>query len=133
MGKINWLQVLNWGEEQLEDIRLAAYSYIRQGKYDIARPLFEALTTLERDNAYDLQTLGALYVQLGEPEKAVKILDKALRIESDHAPTLINLTKALLMMGKKKEALKLCQMLAKETDPLVANMAKALILAYGES
>jgi len=131
MSRINWLEVLGWTEEQLEDIRLAGYSYIRQGKYDIALPLFEALCTFDPESAYDLQTLGALYLQLSEPEKALKTLDKALKIEGDHAPTLINLTKALFMVGRTHEALKLCEILAKEPDPFVANMAKALLLAYG--
>jgi tetratricopeptide (TPR) repeat protein len=131
MGRINWLQVLGWKEEQLEDIRLAGYSYIRQGKYDIALPFFEALCAFDPGSAYDLQTLGALYLQLGKPERALKTFDKALKIEADHAPTLINLTKALFMLGRTHEALKLCEILSKEADPFVSNMAKALLLAYG--
>lgn len=130
MSRINWLEVLGWKEEQLEDIRLAGYSYIRQGKYDIALPLFEALCTFDPNSAYDLQTLGALYLQLGEAEKALKTLDKALKIEGEHAPTLINFTKALFMVGRTHEAIKLCEILVKESDPFVSNMAKALLLAY---
>jgi tetratricopeptide (TPR) repeat protein len=132
MSKINWLEVLGWKEEQLEDLRLAGYSYIRQGKYDIALPFFEALCVFDSESSYDLQTLGALYLQLGKPEKAVRVLDKALKIEADHAPTLLNLSKALLMLGRKHEALKLAEILSKEDDPFVSRMAKALLLAYGE-
>jgi tetratricopeptide (TPR) repeat protein len=131
MSRINWLNVLGWQEEQIEDVRLAGYSYIRQGKYDIALPFFEALCTCDPNSAYDMQTLGALYLQLGEAEKALKTLDKALKIEGDHAPTLINFTKALFMVGRTHEALKLCDILSKEPDPFVSNMARALILAYG--
>ena len=131
MSRINWLDVLGWKEEQMEDIRLVGYSYIRQGKYEIALPIFEALCTFDPESSYDLQTLGALYLQLAEPEKALKTFDKALKIEADHAPTLINLTKALFMVGRTHEALKLCEILAKEPDPFVSNMAKALLLAYG--
>jgi tetratricopeptide (TPR) repeat protein len=131
MSKINWLEVLGWKDDQIEDIRLAGYSYIRQGKYDIALPFFEALCTFDRESAYDLQTLGALYLQLGQHEKAIKTFDKALKIEADHAPTLINLTKALFMVGRHREALKLAEILSKEADPFVSNMAKALLLAYG--
>lgn len=131
MGRINWLEKLGWGEEQLEDLRLAGYSYIRQGKYDIALPFFEALHVLDPSSAYDAQQLGALYLQLGKPEKALKSFDRALKLEADHAPTLLNVTKALLMLGRKGEALKLAEMLSRETDPQIANMAKALILAYG--
>lgn len=36
MAKINWLQTLNWNDEQLEEMRYIGYAYVRQGKYDIA-------------------------------------------------------------------------------------------------
>ncbi|HEY4831852.1 MAG TPA: tetratricopeptide repeat protein, partial [Waddliaceae bacterium] len=116
MGRINWRESLGWSEEQLEDLRFTGYSYIRQGKYDIALPFFEALVVINQDNAYDVQTLGALYLQLGQAEKAAKSLDKALKIEGDHGPTLLNLTKALFMLGRTNEALKLAEILSREPD-----------------
>lgn len=131
MGKINWREKLNWQEENSDELRLAAYAYIRQGKYDIAIDFFEALTILEPESAYDAQTLGALYVQLGNPNKALKCFDRALKLEADHAPTLLNLTKALFMLGKKEEGLRLATILRNENDPSISNVAKALILAYG--
>lgn len=130
MSRINWLEKMGWNEDHVEDLRLAGYSYIRQGKYDIALPFFEALNVLVPDSAYDAQQLGALYVQLKQPLKAIKCLDRALKLETDHAPTLLNLTKALLMIGRKEEALKLAEILSREKDPQIANMAKALLLAY---
>ena len=45
-------------------------------------------------------------------------------------PTLINLTKAFLMLGRKDEALKLANILKNEKNSVIANIAKALILAY---
>jgi tetratricopeptide (TPR) repeat protein len=130
MGRINWKSELGWTDENLEDLRFAGYAYIRQGKYEIALPIFEALSTIDPENAYDAQTLGALYLQLNNPLKALKSLDKALKIEADHAPTLLNLTKALFMLGKKEEGLKLANILKNEPDAAIANVAKALILAY---
>ena len=130
MSRINWLKELGWNEEHIEDLRLAGYSYIRQGKYDIALPFFEALTVLDPTSSYDVQQLGALYLQLNKPEVALKYLDRALKLEADHAPTLLNLTKALLMLNRREEALKLAEILKKEPDPVISNMAKALILAY---
>lgn len=122
---------MGWSEDQIEDLRNAGYAYIRQGKYEIALPFYNALTVLNPDNAYDAQTLGALYLQLNNPAKALKAFDKALKLEADHAPTLLNVTKALLMLGKIEEGLKLANILKTEKDPAIANMAKALILAYG--
>ena len=130
MSKINWLKSLGWTVEQLEDLRYAGYAYIRQGKYEIALPFFEALTVLDPNSAYDAQTLGAIYLQMNNPVKALKCFDKALKLEAEHAPTLLNVTKALFMLGKKDEALKLARILEREPDPGVSNVAKALLLAY---
>lgn len=130
MSRIDWMKKLNWSEDHLEDMRYTGYAYIRQGKYDIALPFFEALSFLDPESAYDHQTLGALYLQLNRPADALKSFDKALKIEGDHAPTLLNVTKALIMLGKKDEAIKLCNILKSEDNPTIANVAKAIILAY---
>lgn len=130
MSTIDWLKVLGWSEEQLEDLRFAGYAYIRQGKYDIALPIFEALTVINPNDAYDAQTLGAILLQLDKPAKAAKALDRALKLEGDHAPTLLNFTKALFMLGKNEEGLKLAHILKNEPDVRIANAATALILAY---
>lgn len=130
MNRINWLDSLGWNEEQLEDLRYIAFAYIRQGKYEIALPIFEALTILNHDNAYDAQTLGAIYLQLSQPEQALKCFDKALKLETDHGPTLLNLAKAFFMLGKKQEGLQLVNILKNEANPYISNTAKALLLAY---
>jgi len=64
MGKINWTEKLGWNDEQIEELRMTAYAYIRQGKYDMALDFFKALRVLEPDNLYGAQTVGAIYVQL---------------------------------------------------------------------
>lgn len=130
MGEINWQEKLGWNEEHLDDLRNTAFAYIRQGKYDIAKPIFEALVVLNHENAYDAQTLGALYLQLNNPTKALLYFEKALTIEGDHGPTLINVAKALFMLGKKEEGLRLVEILKNEPDFIIANTAKALIMAY---
>jgi len=130
VSKRDWLKELNWSEEHLEELRTAGYSYIRQGKYDIALSIFEALSILDPQGTYDAQILGALYLELNQPSKALKHLDKALKLDSHHTPTLLNLTKAFFMLGKKQEALNLCKILQNDPAPAVSSMAKALIIAY---
>jgi|694.fasta_scaffold04059_24 tetratricopeptide (TPR) repeat protein len=130
MGRINWLNELGWTSDQLDDLRFTGYSYIRQGKYDIALPFFEALVVLDPESAYDAQTLGALYLQLNNPVKALKAFDRALKLDTEHAPTLLNVTKALFMLGKREEGLKLANILKNESDSSISNVAKALILAW---
>ena len=47
MSRINWLEELEWGEDQIEELRIAGYAYLRQGKYDIALKFFKALVILD--------------------------------------------------------------------------------------
>ncbi len=130
MSKIDWLTKLNWSDEQIDELRITGYAYIRQGKYEIALSFFEALELLDPESAYDAQTLGALYLQLGNPAKALPHFERALKLETDHSPTLLNLTKALLLLGRKEEGLRLANVLKNEKDPSIANTANALLLAY---
>lgn len=124
------MKELNWNEDQLEELRLTGFAYIKQGKYEIALPIFEALVVLSPDSVYDSQTLGALYLQMNQPLKALKYFDQALKSEGDHAPTLMNVTKCFFMLGRKEDGLRLANILKNEEDTQIANMAKALILAY---
>ena len=134
MSKINWMEKLGWTDEQIEDLRYTGFSYIRQGKYDIALSFFEALTTLDPQSAYDAQTLGAIYLQLNQPGNAIKALECALALEkANPGPILLNLAKTYFMMGKKEEGLSVINRLKSDANPTVSNMAKALSLAYGEN
>ncbi|HEY2811485.1 MAG TPA: tetratricopeptide repeat protein [Rhabdochlamydiaceae bacterium] len=130
MSDIDWISVLGWGEEELEDLRLVGYSYIRQGKYDIATTFFEALVVLIPQSFYDMQTLGALYLQKGNNLMALNYIEKALKLDPTHAPTLLNRTKALFALGYKKQALAQAHLLEKSLEVEIANQAQALIMAY---
>jgi len=130
MAKIDWREKMHIEGDQLSDLRYAGYSYLRQGKYDIALKFFKALILLDRDNIYDCQTLAALYLETGSPGKSLSYFDKALQLDADHAPTLLNLCKAFFMLGKVEEGLKLAHILKGNADPKASNIARALILAY---
>ncbi len=131
MGRIEWMKELGWNDDYLDEIRNVGYSYIRQGKYDVALPFFESLVVLDHNNAYDAQTLGALYLQINEAQKAIIYLDRALQLETDHAPTLLNLTKAFFAVGKITDGIRLAKILKNDHNPLIASTASALLLAYG--
>ncbi len=130
MGRINWTKRLGWTEEQLDEIRNAGYSYIRQGKYDIALPFFEALVILNPESSYDAQALGALFVETNQPDKAIKYLDRALQLEADHSPTLLNLTKAFFMSGRKPDGIRLAKVLQNDPNPFISGTASALLMTY---
>src|SRR5580698_5821008 len=104
MSQVDWLSILGWGKDELEDLRFVGFSYIKQGKYDIATTFFEALVIFAPDSIYDLQTLGALYLQRGNNLMALNYIEKALKLDPTHLPTLLNRTKALFALGYKKQA-----------------------------
>lgn len=130
MSQIKWLEVLGWGTEELEDLRFVGYSYIKQGKYDLAITFFEALVVLNPQSAYDLQTLGALHLQMNNNLAALNYIERALKIEPTHLPTLLNRTKSLFALGYKKQGLAQARFLETSVETVIANQASALILAY---
>lgn len=130
MSKINWLEILGWNPDELEDIRFVAYSYIKEGQYDIALTFFEALNVLNPNCLYDLQILGALYLQNGKSLQALHYLDRSLKIDPNHSYSLLNRTKALFMLGYKKQAITQARKLEVSEDKNISKQASALLLSY---
>lgn len=130
MSQVNWVEVLGWGKEEIDDLRYVAYSYIKEGIYDVALTLFDALAVLTPPTAYDLQTIGALHLQTGDGLKALDFLDRSLRLEPHHFPTLLNRAKALFMLGYKKQGLTQVIDLQKCSDKEIVEQASALLLSY---
>jgi len=131
MKSEEWLEVLGWGVEELDDLRFVGYSYIRQGHYDTAITFFEALVILAPQSAYDLQTLGALYLQKGNNLAALNFIERAIKIDPNHLPTLLNRTKALFSLGYRKQAVMQALELKKNPDKRIAGQADALLLVHG--
>ena len=119
-----------WKEEEMQEMRAVAYSYIRQGVYDVALTFFDALAVAAPPSVYDLQTLGALHLQIGNALKALDHLDRALKAAPDHLPTQLNRAKALFMLGYKKQGIAAVMALAKNSSPTIAQEAEALLLAF---
>ncbi len=131
MSDINWLDMLGWGEDEIEDLRFVGYSYIKQGHYETALPFFEALVILSKEAEYDLQTLGALHLQLGNNLSALNYLEKSLKKNPNHSSTLINKVKALYLLGYKRQADMQSVRLEEESpDEKVRDQVSALRQAY---
>jgi tetratricopeptide (TPR) repeat protein len=130
VSNINWNDILGWGEQQIEDLRFVAFSYIKQGHYDTAVHFFEALAILSPANAYDQQTLGALYLQKGNTLEALRHLDKAIELDPTHYPSLLNRSKALFLLGHTKQAVQQARQLEICDNPDIAKQATALILSH---
>lgn len=133
MSQIQWTEVLGWGNQELDDLRYVAYSYIKQGVYDIALTFFNALAILTPQTAYDLQTIGALHLQLGNGLKALDHLDRALKLDPTHVPTQLNRAKALFALGYKQQGIAQALAIEKQADKSLSTQASALILAYNTS
>lgn len=130
MAKVDWKDLLGWGDEELSDLRFVGYSYIKQGQYKTALKFFEALVVLEPESAYDLQTLGALHLQIGDNLTALTFLEKALRVDAEHPQTLLNRAKALLLLGYHKQGIMQAQALETHPNATISGQAQALILSY---
>jgi len=130
MSDVNWLEVLDWDGEELEDLRFVGYSYLKQGKYDIALTFFVALVVLDPTNAYDLQTLGALHLQQNNNLMALNYIERSLKIDPHHLPTKLNRVKALFALGYRRQALNETKNLQECEDEKIADQASALLMAY---
>lgn len=130
MTQVNWLEILGWNADELEDLRFVGYSYIRQGHYAMALTFFEALVILSVDHVYDLQTLGALYLQTGNNLMALNYLEKAVKLDASHGLTLLNRSKALLALGYKKQGLMQAKILESHSERNISSQAHALAMAY---
>jgi tetratricopeptide (TPR) repeat protein len=130
VSQIQWTEVLGWGNEELDDLRYVAYSYIKQGIYDVALTFFNALAVLTPQTAYDLQTIGALHLQLGNGLKALDHLDRALKLDPTHVPTQLNRAKALFVLGYKQQGITQALAIEKQADKSISSQATALILAH---
>ena len=127
---MNWLKILGWGPHEVDDLRCAAYFYIKQGIYDVSLTFLDAISVLSPPTPYDLQTIGAIHLQMGNGLKALDFFDRSLKIESDHLPTKLNRAKAFFMLGYKRQGLMQALELEKCPDPEIAKAASALVLAY---
>ncbi|MFY7843327.1 MAG: tetratricopeptide repeat protein [Rhabdochlamydiaceae bacterium] len=130
MSLINWLEILNWGTDELEDLRFVGYSYIKQGKYEIALKFFEALCILEPQNSYHLQTLGAIYLEKEDYLLALNYLEKANKITPNHAPTLLNRAKTLFALGYHKQGVSQANRLLSHEDPYIVDQASVLLMTH---
>ena len=122
--------MLGWNKDEVNDLRFVAYSYIKEGVYDVALTFFDALAVLVPPTSYDLQTMGALHLQIGNGLKALDFLDRALKLDPAHIPTQINRVKALFMLGYKRQGLLAATELSKNENKEVKEQAAALILAF---
>ncbi len=69
---------MNWTDEEIYLLADRGYALYRQGQYQGAAVIFEALTVLDPLNAYCRTALATVCMALGQPERAVKELSLLL-------------------------------------------------------
>ncbi|OGN62524.1 MAG: hypothetical protein A3F09_05605 [Chlamydiae bacterium RIFCSPHIGHO2_12_FULL_49_11] len=127
---MDWKTVLGFREDQIADLRSIGYAYAKEGLYETAKKVFEALTILVKTEVYDFQTLGAIYLEMGNHLKALETLDKALDLDPSHGPTQLCKAKAMLLLGYKNEARRIISLLTTSSDPSVKGQSLALLQTY---
>ena len=131
MEKIDWKEILGWQEDQIEEMKFFGFSYLRQGKYDIALKIFQALNILVPQDPYVLKTLGALLVTTQSPEKALDYLYKAEEMDPTDPQVKLNIAQSLLDLGQKEDALEKIKKLTSNKNKKIAGKAKALLMGWG--
>lgn len=131
MSQLNWLEILGWNEQYLDNLRSTAFLYIRQGKYEVAKDIFHTLTIFNPNHSFDLQTLGSIYLQENQSSLAFAYLEKAKALDPNNNIIKINHIKAMLSLGYRDEAFPLMEDFIKTCpDPYLVSDAEALLLAY---
>ena len=67
-----------WTKEEIYLLNHRAYGFYRQGRYQEAGIIFEAVTRLDPGNGYARSALAAVSLALGHPERAIEQLSLLL-------------------------------------------------------
>ncbi len=76
---------MGWTQDEIYLLADRGYGFYRQGRYQEAAVIFEALTSLDPLNAYCRTALAAVCMLLGDAERAVRELSFLLDLNpADH-------------------------------------------------
>jgi len=90
--------------EQLELLRMLAYSYQRHGQSARAAVLWSALHALSPSNAFTAKSLAHALLRSARPEQALALLDRLMDAGDASALTHLLRSQALVMTGRLAEA-----------------------------
>ncbi|NGX56516.1 MAG: hypothetical protein K1060chlam5_00759 [Candidatus Anoxychlamydiales bacterium] len=127
---MDWQNILEWDESNLDDIRTIGFSYLKQGHYSYATNCFKALVTLNPNNPYDNQTLGSLYLQEKKYMLALEYLDKSISLNPKSYLAILNRSRVLFSLGYINQGLAQARALVKCDNKQISSSASALIAAY---
>ena len=117
-------------DDQINDIRMVGFTYLQQGKYDIALNFFRALHVIVPNNVFDLQVLGGIYLELGKNLEALNAIDASLILDPHLKPTLLNKAKALIALGYRKQGIRQLEELLLIPDKDIHSQVRSLLQNY---
>ncbi len=80
------------------------YIYLRMGRFEEARDVFEGVTVLAPDTEVPLVALGSVYFAQMKYDQAIQIYKKALLVRPNSAFARAYLGESLFFKGKRDEA-----------------------------
>ncbi len=92
--------------EELDTLDFLAYLFLRNGKWDKALPLYEALVAVDGNNVRRKLALAYVMLRAGREKDAQTLLDWCLT-QSDEAPSpslVLLRARALWQLGRHEEA-----------------------------
>ncbi len=128
---VNWLELLQWTNAHVEELRLIAFVYFKESHYDQALVYFNALSILEPNNPYNWRMKAAVEMSMNNWDQAILSIDRSLELDPGHLGARLNRAKVLLYQGKIEEGLDEARNLALCEIEEIAHDAQALILSYG--
>ncbi|MBL93075.1 MAG: CesD/SycD/LcrH family type III secretion system chaperone [Myxococcales bacterium] len=131
-GKTTLKDIKGYTDHELYAIAHMAYFYLKQGKTEEAKVLFEGLVALDPMNGYYYRALGVIFYKLGEADRALRQFGYAIRVAPGLPHAYVNRAEVNLALGKGPKAakdLKQALALMGPKTPQLRQKAQALLLA----
>ncbi len=91
--------------EELVILMEGGYLYLRMGRFDEAREVFEGVSVLAPDSEVPLVAMGSVYFSQMKFDQAIAVYRKALSVKPDSPFARSYLGEVLLFKGKKEEGI----------------------------
>ena len=91
--------------EDLVILMEGGYLYLRMGRFEEAREVFEGIAVLAPENEIPLVALGSVYFAQMKYDQAVQVYKKALTVKPESAFARAYLGESLFFKGKRDEAM----------------------------
>lgn len=97
--------MISMAREDLIVLMEGGYLYLRMGRHDEAREVFEGVSVLAPESEVPVVALGSVFFSQMKYDQAIATYKKALTVKPDSAFARAYLGEALFFKGKKEEAL----------------------------